>query len=647
MRNNAPHNRPGRENVPENDGKACQPQLKSRRFDDSMCPREASTLPNPFVGQVLASRFRIESVLAEDALGLILVAKELQGERPVSVRVPNAEWFRDPEGTKTLRAVLKIMARHNAPGLVTPLGSARGSGGQRWVLSEPMRGMTLAQALITGRDRGSLPLKHATRVIDKLSQGLAQLPANVAHGMVRSDFVWVDAQTKQARLSDLAVAHAALCHYGTTSLPDSALAGLAPEIVNGQRPTPASDVFGVASLLALMLTGEQDAVDASTHHPEVSAELGAVILQALAPNPADRFSDMTRFRQALARAGLGLDTAEEKAAAVSVQSALPRLEAAASLDSGLHASVSEVAGGLQPSRKFDISKIVERLRNDPNPCWLVVRDRLDHGPFSAAELAERVIAGEYLANHILVDTETSRRQSLGDHPDFGALAANRARKERQKKERAAEARAIKREKLMQRAKLVIVAVGLLGLVAALGVWLLNRPAPEAEHEAGPTSIEELYAAGKIVVESEVGLLPDEPVRPTGNAKTRRKPARRAVPASSDGRASYEDAMSQAVDLGDVSKGGGQARLTSAEVTKVMNAHLKKLLGCVGSELSSGGKLTTVQVDLAIAGSGKVLGASARQGSEAFKRCIETKTNLIPFPTFEAPRMGARFAFKVR
>ncbi len=615
-----------------------------------MCPREASKSPNPFVGQVLASRFRVESVLAEDDLGLILVAKELQGDRPVSVRVPNAEWFRDPEGIDNLRAVLKVIARQNPPGLTTPLGSVRGSGGQRWVISAPMRGMTLAQALVAGRDRGGLPLKHAAKVIDGLSQGLALLHPDIAHGMVRADLVWVDAQSKQARLSDLAVAHAALCHYGTGSLPDSALVGLAPEIVNGQPPTPASDVFGVASLLVHMLTGEREAADLSARHPEVSPELEAVILQGLAPNPADRFGDMAGFRDALSAAGLRLGAAATREGSTqSAQSAMPLMDALGGQGPGLHSSITGVASGPQPSRKFDISKVVDRLRDDPSPCWLVVRDRLDHGPFSAAELAERIIAGEYLADHMLVDTETGKRQTLGDHPDFGALAENRARTERQKKERAAEARALKREKVMQRLKLVAVALGLLGLVAGLGVWLLNRPPPQAEDEAAPTSIEELYASGKIVVESEVGLLPDddEGVDAGAAARRRRKPARRAATANGGGPATYEDAMSQAVELGDVSKGGGQGRLTSTEVTKVMNKHLGKLLSCVGSELSGGGKLTTVQVDLAIAGNGKVLGASARQGSDAFKRCIQTKATLIPFPTFEAPRMGARFAFKVR
>ena len=78
----------------------------------------------------------------------------------------------------------------------------------------------------------------------------------------------------------------------------------------------------------------------------------------------------------------------------------------------------------------------------------------------------------------------------------------------------------------------------------------------------------------------------------------------------------------------------------------MNRHINSFFGCVSQELRSGGSLGQVQIDLAIAGSGQVLGASTRQGSAQFKSCIAGRVQRIRFPSFPAPRMGARFSFSV-
>jgi hypothetical protein len=41
-----------------------------------------------------------------------------------------------------------------------------------------------------------------------------------------------------------------------------------------------------------------------------------------------------------------------------------------------------------------------------------------------------------------------------------------------------------------------------------------------------------------------------------------------------------------------------------------------------------------------------MGASVNTGSAAFKSCIGGKVRQIKFPSFPAPRMGARYSFDV-
>jgi hypothetical protein len=79
----------------------------------------------------------------------------------------------------------------------------------------------------------------------------------------------------------------------------------------------------------------------------------------------------------------------------------------------------------------------------------------------------------------------------------------------------------------------------------------------------------------------------------------------------------------------------------------MNQHLNRFYNkCVVPEVKSGGKPGSVKIDLAIAGSGSVLGASVYGGSTSFQGCMGTQIRSVRFPSFGAPRMGARYTFSV-
>ena len=57
-----------------------------------------------------------------------------------------------------------------------------------------------------------------------------------------------------------------------------------------------------------------------------------------------------------------------------------------------------------------------------------------------------------------------------------------------------------------------------------------------------------------------------------------------------------------------------------------------------------GSVGTVKIDMAIAGSGQVLGVSVDGGDGGTQRCVADQVRRIRFPSFGSPRMGARFTF---
>jgi hypothetical protein len=110
--------------------------------------------------------------------------------------------------------------------------------------------------------------------------------------------------------------------------------------------------------------------------------------------------------------------------------------------------------------------------------------------------------------------------------------------------------------------------------------------------------------------------------------------------------SYEEAMAVPVELGDANVDGGEAQLSAATITGVMDGHLDAMYhSCIEKELRRGNPLGTVTMDLAIRGAdGMVLGATIVPGRRRFKGCLEDYLEDIRFPTFAAPRMGTRYTF---
>jgi hypothetical protein len=198
------------------------------------------------------------------------------------------------------------------------------------------------------------------------------------------------------------------------------------------------------------------------------------------------------------------------------------------------------------------------------------------------------------------------------------------------------------EKRSTAAKALILAASIGAiLVVGLGYFMSRRAAEEREKNA-ELDLAALYESGQVKISGTAGILQFKPR--AGGA--RRSSGVSPGGGTSSGFASYEDAMNQAMELGDATKGGGERQLTSADVAGIMNRSLNRMFSCVGEELRHGGKLGRVTIDVAILGSGKVMGASVSTGSPGFQKCIATKVRELQFPSFPAPRMGARYGFNV-
>ena len=99
-------------------------------------------------------------------------------------------------------------------------------------------------------------------------------------------------------------------------------------------------------------------------------------------------------------------------------------------------------------------------------------------------------------------------------------------------------------------------------------------------------------------------------------------------------------MSRAVNLGNAAASGDEQQLSPRQIEATLNRRIRRFRPCLRLDRS----LRSVTMNLAIAGSGTILGVTVLEGSPTFRQCIATRARSIRMPRFRAPRLGTSFQF---
>ena len=595
-------------------------------------------------GAVVGGRFEVVDRIDEDTQAVVWSAKDQQTKRALLVRVIRPELVPSASASE-LREACRSAATLSHRNIARVFGVGKTPRGEHFIAGEWIDGTRLSD-FIQDRNREGDPisLRGIYNVIAHLCSALTYAHEKGPHGTLRPSVVWVT-RGGRVKVHDFGVGQVLLDSAGADAFKSTDHACLAPEVKRGEAPTPRSDVFGIGAILYELLTTRAPGADfvAPSHvRSDIPPAIDGILFECLAPDPKDRFESPDAVRNAL----LPFVT--------QANSLPPPADAGESVDIDLGSVLPppdlEIPGIAElpanplapppPPKRRGIASLIQELSSDTKQRWMVARDKMDHGPFNARELIERLNVGGFNGDDVTMNTETGERKKLREWPEFREFILQREHQDTVAAEHAARVNATKAEKRSSAMKWLI-AVSVLGVIGlAVGGFLLSRSS--GMREIAEMELDDLFKLGKITT-GEAGLLPDPPVRKRKRGSGSAAPARR----SSSGFMSYSEAMSRAVEIGDASQSGGEGRLTGNEVASVMNRNLNRFYGkCVIPEVKSGGKPGTVKVDLAIAGSGSVMGATVHGGSPSFQGCMGNQIKTVRFPTFGAPRMGARYTFTV-
>ena len=272
---------------------------------------------NHLIGSRL-SHYLLCAPLGSGGMGTVYRARDERLQRDVAVKVlvPGPE---DGEMRRTLVDEARILSRLNHPNIGAVYDVDRAAGHDFLVL-EFVPGVTLDE-LLAG---GPLPADEARRLGAQMARGLAAAhAAAVVHRDVKPANIRIT-PSGELKLLDFGVA-TLLRDPRTPSTTERTLGGplgtvpyMAPEQLRGGCVDARSDVFGAGAVLYQMVTGRHafpqrqlaclvdavlnlDPVRPRVLNPTIPRSLEAVVLKALAKDPAGRHQSAAELADALER----------------------------------------------------------------------------------------------------------------------------------------------------------------------------------------------------------------------------------------------------------------------------------------------------------------------------------------------------------
>jgi hypothetical protein len=281
---------------------------------------------------------------------------------------------------------------------------------------------------------------------------------------------------------------------------------LAPELQRSLEPGDAcSSVFAVGAMLYEMVTGLT--LSAAMRHPReidptlpesLAVLIGKAIIGDRAHRPADIGALASALYQVAPRKSIHPPDVSEGRLDASAQldvdikfSMLPPSAAAPSPASGnrdaSHVSrlgadpySAPVIDRTQKARRTaddptaKLGALKARLESDPRPRYVVNKDKMDHGPFSAVELLQQIASHAFVATDGLRDEISGQSQPIAEWEEFAPFAGQAGLLREKRAEDRAVVRAADADKKRGIAATILAVSVVIALAGVATVWFFTR-----------------------------------------------------------------------------------------------------------------------------------------------------------------------------
>ncbi|KRE27280.1 serine/threonine protein kinase [Mycobacterium sp. Soil538] len=275
--------------------------------------------------QHLSDRYEVGEILGFGGMSEVHLARDLRLHRDVAIKVLRADLARDPSFYLRFRREAQNAAALNHPAIVAVYDTGEAetpTGPLPYIVMEYVDGVTLRDIVHT---EGPMPAKRAIEVIADACQALN---FSHQHGIIHRDVKPANimiSKTGAVKVMDFGIARA-IADAGNPVTQTAAVIGtaqyLSPEQARGVKVDARSDVYSLGCVLYEILTGEppfvgdspvavayqhvrEDPVPPSARNADISPDLDAVVLKALAKNPDNRYQTAAEMRADLVKVHSG------------------------------------------------------------------------------------------------------------------------------------------------------------------------------------------------------------------------------------------------------------------------------------------------------------------------------------------------------
>jgi len=276
---------------------------------------DANTVFLVAAGQVLNDHYRLVREIARGGMGIVFEAEDVKlAGRRVAVKVLPPEVAKDKGSIVRLQREAASVCSLEHSNIVR-LIELNQDGDCHYMVLEYLDGDNLSTYVA---EKGSLPVDEVLAIARDVVPALAFAhDQNVIHRDIKpANLMFKTVAGKRVtKITDFGIAYQVRDSMTRLTGQESlgTLLYIAPELLRGKKPSPASDQYGLAATLYELLEGDPPFTGAGLSHQIIEAEpqpldgvpahVNAAILRGLAKNPEERFPDCMALLAAFEQVG--------------------------------------------------------------------------------------------------------------------------------------------------------------------------------------------------------------------------------------------------------------------------------------------------------------------------------------------------------